>query len=365
MKLENHSGIVDNYRNPKGDINLIARYNRPLYVAVKMIRKVLTFGGSTVVDFHLVNEVNLKGDYLLKTTLSDSSGKIIITHTWPVKVTGGNTYGELQKSGWEVPVNTTGYSIVKAELIKNAKTITTGDDRIFAVKTNYPDLKAKGMVADTSGILQRFLSAKGYSTEKYESGTPEGDYLLVGSFEPQQSGSGISDIMEWVYSGHTLIIVNNVEHWADFLAEKEVLDYRGSKKLGTSWFGGNYFVRDNPLFEGLPTNCVFNWEYQCFATYNRKRIGLRLFNGETVVGCVSDHKEEVYSALSIIPAGRGNIILCALDMFSCIEDVKPVKKIVDVDGENASMNTFNTTENNQANVVGQRLLFNMLKWSEK
>ena len=365
MKLENHSGIVDNYRNPKGDINLIARYNRPLYVAVKMNRKVLPVGGSTVVDFHLVNEVNLKGAYLLRTTLSDSSGKIIITHTWPVKVAGGNTYGELLKQGWEIQVNTTGYSTVKAELIKNGKTVTTGNDRIFAVKTNYPDLKAKGMVADTSGILQRFLSAKGYFAKKYESGTPEGDYLLVSSFEPQQSGSGISDIMEWVYSGHTLIIVNNVDHWADFLAEKEVLDFRGSKKLGTSWFGGNYFVRDHPLFEGLPVNCVFNWEYQCFATYNRKRTGLRVFNGETVVGCVSDHKEEVYSALSIIPAGRGNIILCALDMFSCIEDVKPVKKIVDVDGENASMNTFNTTENNQANVVGQRLLFNMLKWSEK
>ena len=39
MKLENHSGIVDNYRNPKGDIETLAYYNRPLYLAVKMDRK--------------------------------------------------------------------------------------------------------------------------------------------------------------------------------------------------------------------------------------------------------------------------------------------------------------------------------------
>ncbi|MDD4969523.1 MAG: hypothetical protein PHT07_08855 [Paludibacter sp.] len=57
--------------------------------------------------------------------------------------------------------------------------------------------------------------------------------------------------------------------------------------------------------------------------------------------------------------------LCALDTYSFIQDVKPAKKIIDIDGENASMNTFNTTENNQTSVVGLRLLFKMMKWAEK
>ena len=35
MKLENHSGIVDNYRYPKGDVEVMARYNQPLFLAVK------------------------------------------------------------------------------------------------------------------------------------------------------------------------------------------------------------------------------------------------------------------------------------------------------------------------------------------
>lgn len=116
--------------------------------------------------------------------------------------------------------------------------------------------------------------------------------MLVGAFEPTQWGSGMSDIMEWVYKGHTLIIVDNAERWAEFLADKEVLDYRGSKKLGTAWYGGNFFNREHPIFDGLPVNCVFNWEYQCFATYNRHRVGLRCFNGETLVACVSDHKKK-------------------------------------------------------------------------
>jgi hypothetical protein len=363
MKLENHSGIVDNYRNPKGDPELIARYNKPLYIAVKLNRKVVETGNTTIADFHIVNEKNLHGSYLLKANYTDDKGNTLETKQWNVKVSGGSTYGELLKAGWTIPVNTTGYSTVKAELLKNGKVVAIGDDTVFSMKADKPEVTLQGMVADTSGVLNRFLSAKGIATTEYHSGTPKGDYLIVGAFEPQQWGSGISDIMEWVYTGHTLIIVNNSERWADFLSDKEVADYRGSKKLGTSWYGGNFFVKEHPLFEGLPQNCAFNWEYQCFATYNRKRVGLRLFNGETVVGCVSDHKKEVYSALSVIPAGRGKVILCSLDLFSCIQDLKPAKKITDIDGENASMNTFNTSGGNQANVVGQRLLMNMIKYA--
>lgn len=62
MKLENHSGIVDNYRNPKGDIETLAYYNRPLYLAVKMDRKVLSVGDTTTIDTYIVNEKILKGN---------------------------------------------------------------------------------------------------------------------------------------------------------------------------------------------------------------------------------------------------------------------------------------------------------------
>lgn len=87
---------------------------------------------------------------------------------------------------------------------------------------------------------------------------------------------------------------------------------------------------------------------------------MRMFNGETIVGAVSDHKKEVYSALSVIPHGRGKIILNALDITSCIQNVK-MQKRAEGDGENASMNTFNALENNPANIVAQQLFMNMLK----
>lgn len=359
MKLENHSGIVDNYRHPKGDPEIIARYaSNPLYLAVKLNRKVLAVGGKTRCDVFIVNEKNLRGTFTLEVRLKNDRGAVLRSCQRRVKVTGGTTYGELLAEGFEFEVAEAGYSHVEARLLN---TEAKGSDDIFAVKLDAEGITGRGLVADTTGVLANFLNGVGIQTRPYQQGFPEGDYLLVGAFEPTQFGSGLSDILEWVYKGHTLVIVDNVERWAEFLADKEVLDYRGSKKIGTAWYGGNFFNRHDAVFAGLPQGCVFNWEYQCFATYNRRRIGLRCANSQILAAAVADHKKEFYSVLSSIRAGRGRILITSLDIPACLKDIPHYDAPVDLDGMNESMNTFNVNGDNQANVVGQQLLLNMLK----
>jgi beta-galactosidase len=363
MKLENHSGIVDNYRNLKGDAALINRYTKPLYIAVKMNHKVLGVGDTSIVDFFIVNEVNLHGRYNLIVKAYDEKKSMLFNKTLPVHITGGNLYGELICAGLPVIATQKGYTTVTAELQREDKAVAKGDDKIFAVQLDTSELPAVGMVADTSGILAAFLKSAGINCKEYKSGRPAGNYLLIGAFQPQQTGNPlVTDILEWVNEGGHLIVVNNSEAWAAHLAQKEVIDYRGSKVLGTTWYGGNFFSRQHPLFNGLPQAQVFNWEYQCFATYNKNRVGLRLLTGETIVACVADHKKEVYSALSIIPHGRGKIILCALDIFSCLKEMSTGRR-AEGEGENAAMSTFNASQKNKANVVGQQLLLNMLKYA--
>lgn len=365
MKLENHSGIVDNYRNPKGDPELISRYTKPLFVAVKMNHKVLGVGDTSVVDFHIVNEANLHGAATLEVKVTDQKGSITFSKDIPVKITGGSTYGELIAAGLPVVPASAGYTTVSATLKQSGKMVAAGNDQLYAVRLDISGIPA-GMVADTSKTMMNFLRSAGINSfTEFKNGRPEGKYLLIGAFEPQQTGNPlVTEILEWVNLGNTLIIAGNAEQWVTFLGRKEVLDYRGMKVLGTTWYGGNYFVKDHELFAGLPQHCVFNWEYQCLATYNKNRIGLRILNGETVVACVADHKQEVYPALSIIPLGRGKIILSALDILSCIRDIKPDQR-PEGDGENAAINTLNISQQNKANVVAQQLLLNMLKYAGK
>ena len=213
-------------------------------------------------------------------------------------------------------------------------------------------------------ILKSFFKSEALTAKEYKSGRPEGKYLVIGAFQPQQTGNQlVTDILEWVNEGNTLIVVQNTDAWAAHLAQKEVLDYRGTKELRTTWYGGNFFSKEHALLNGLPQASVFNWEYQCFATYNKSRRGLRLFNGETVVACVADHAKEVYSALSVVPHGRGKIIICTLDIFSCLAEGMQ-KERAEGDGENAAMNTINASSRNRANMVGRQLLLNMLKFSK-
>ena len=363
MKLENHSGIVDNYRNLKGDAELIARYNKPVFVSVKLNRKVLGVGDTSIADFFIVNEKNLNGHYNLMVKVSDEKGKLLRTSTHPVRISGGHVYGELLHEGLRIAATQPGYLTVHASLERAGKTLARGDDKMFAVQLDASGIPADGMVADTTGVLSSFLQAAGVKFTEFKSGRPSGKWMVVGGFQPQQTGNPlVTEILEWVNEGNTLIVVNNIEAWAEHLAQKEVIDYRGSKVLRTTWYGGNYFSKQHPFFNGLPQAQVFNWEYQSLATYNKQRIGLRLFTGEPIVACVADHKKEVYSALSIVPHGRGKIILSALDIFSCLREVAAAKR-PEGDGENAAMGTFNVSQKNKANIVGQQLLLNMIKSS--
>jgi beta-galactosidase len=364
MKLENHSGIVDNYRNLKGDPALIFRYNRPLYIAVKLNRKVLQTGDTTTIDLFVVNEKNIRGSFDLEVKTMNEKGETIWSKGSKVSVSGGDRYGELLLSGLKFVPAHAGYYKVKASLKKGSQVITEGNDEAFAVSLNTSGIAGEGQIADTSGIIASYLKSIGVTSFKpYRSGRPSGKILLVGSFEPLQNGNPlVTDILEWVNNGNSLIVISGTDKWAEFLAKKEVIGYRGLQVLGTSWYGGNFFVKEHPLFNGLPQSCVFNWEYQCLAGYNKSRFGMRIDNGETVVACVSDHKPEVYSALSIIPHGRGRIILCTLDILSCIKDLKAEVR-GEGDGENAALNTFNASSKNAANIVGQQLLLNMLNYA--
>jgi hypothetical protein len=361
MKLENHSGIVDNYRNPKGNPDLIARYNQPLYLSVKLNHKALAVGDTTTVDVFIVNEKNIKGKYTLKVSLTDADGNVAASTTKKVTVSGGSVYGENLLSGWKIPIQSTGYSTVEATLVIDKKTTLRGDDTVFSVAENKEHIPSGGLVADTTGLLQAYFRSRGIEVESYAGGVPKGSYLLVGAFEPQQWGSNMSDIVDWVQKGGSLIIVDNPVRWAEYLADKEALDYRGFKELGRSWYGGNFFNRAHPVFDGLPAGVAFNWEYQCFAAYNRRRIGLRLGSGETLVGCVSDHRKEVYSALSQIAVGRGQILITTLDIPACLRSALVPTAAVDIDGMNEAQATYNPSADNPANTVGRQLLFNMIR----
>lgn len=340
IKLENHSGIVDNYRNLKGGANLISYYNQPLYLGVKARNKVLGLHTKSIVDIFIVNEADVKGDFTLEVAAGDDKGELF-RKTYPVTVSGGTVYGELLREGIEVVPANEGYTTIQARLLKGEELITEGQEQLFAVNPDVESLSSDISIMDTSGILPSYFTGKGKSWTLYKSGRPKTSCLLVGDAAPPVNYPIRHELFEWVAEGHTLIIAGNAVNWAQSLGRREIVDFRGVVPMGKVWYGGNYFVKENPLFRGLPVNCVFNWEYQCFAQYKRNRIGLRLSGDEVVVGASSDHKRELYSAVSILPMGKGKIILSALDILGAMREGYP------------------------SDVVARKLLVNYVKFGQK
>lgn len=160
---ENYSGIVDCFRYPKSNPAIIARYNQPLYVAVKTRQQVAAAGGEVIVDFYLINEKNVRGEHRLRVSVTDPQGKMTTVGTYDTKASGGDVYGELLVKEVKVPVPTAGGMCrIEAELCRRGgdAVVATGYDNVLSVNLASNTLDGKGAVWEDGNALQNFLKGK-------------------------------------------------------------------------------------------------------------------------------------------------------------------------------------------------------------
>lgn len=486
-KWENHSGVVDCSRNPKGNPRILAYYNQPLYVAVKLRTKVTHKPVRVVADFFIINEQNLRGQHTLTMWLEDAQG----TQSWladlPVTITGGTTYGELLVERIEITADVEeGIHFLRAQLRDDHGTVkAVGSDELMVVDWRSMRLPTGGAVLDTRSVVATFLEReKSVSLSKYSPTMPPLKYVVVGdtdalprdpipstlfsvdgkrglradyfettdfqkvassqieanalvrpaagqagefvpgtdtrsqAFSVRWTGklkapeSGIfrlhadaddgiriwlgdelvldewSDCAWWhgkrpmlvhgrdielsagreydirieyyrgdahgqlaLYwttpsaraggrktaesllerverDGTTLLILAHTYNWAEVLADLGALTYHGWMHGKSHWLGSNYFVRQHPLFAGLPVNQGMNWPFQEFAEYGAKRYGLLLDDEEAVVGFVSDHQHRVGTAVGVVRHGKGRIVLSTLELVPRLVEERPACEMV-------------------------------------
>jgi len=145
--------------------------------------------------------------------------------------------------------------------------------------------------------------------------------------------------MNWIASGHTLLIVHDAVPWLDYLHDQGFPVKPVRMELASNWLGGNFFVKDHPLFRDLPVNTAFNWEYQVLGRYSASRFSILLDRGEAVVGALSREDTEIGTAVGIIPWGEGRIIYSTLDILP------------------------NLASTEEAAVVARRILMNFLEYA--
>ncbi|MBE0478793.1 hypothetical protein IBX65_06725 [Candidatus Aerophobetes bacterium] len=328
--IENHAGLVDVFRNFKGDPHLISFYTRPLHLAIKSRSLVLEKGGSLTTDIYIINEVGLNGPCSLEFKVIGPDGKVLYETDWKVKVEGGDTYAELlEKDIVTNYYNLPGYYILEACLKVNGQEKVTGKEKIFVVDWQSSHLPENGAILESRDFIGKFLGEKkNLNLPNYSPKLKALDYILVGDRSP----GGIKlekELLDCVREdGTTLILAANdrqiARAWASALVREKVVEFEGMVgPARASWMGSWYFVKEHPLFESLPVNTCFNWEYQADVRglgnwfedtdiYGADGMLLEGDNVEYVVGYSRGHERRIGAAVTVISWGKGKIILSSI-----------------------------------------------------
>jgi len=469
--VENHSGIVDCWRNPKGDPAIMAYYNQPLYVAVKVRSQFAQIPGRVAVDFYAINEKNLNGAHTLKIIARNPAGHEVFTRDIPVSLTGGDVFGELLGESLTVPIaGSTGIFRVEASLRDaSGKEVAAGRDEILAVDWQSEKPGGKGATWESSPAVREFLARKknlkaeayrddlgpldwvvvtrppgegeavGIPVDRFASGlavtfynddrfqneihertdrtvdyyVPDGaapdqqsgfmenygvrwdgkivppttgdytfavkssggtrlwvnDQLLFDDFStrnsspinrarirlesgkpvlvrvefwqrkgnaqcqllwavPEAEAPSATKLIERVRNdGTTLFILDRADTWMNLITNNTAARFNGSFTIGTTWLGGLHFVREHPLFAGLPVNTAMDWPYQAVVRNGKARSGLLLEGEELVAGAWHSYPMALGTAVGIIPCGKGRIVVSTLDIASQLNSSDPSAEV--------------------------------------
>ena len=114
--------------------------------------------------------------------------------------------------------------------------------------------------------------------------------------------------------GTTLLLLDHTAAWARLLKDAGLLNYEGVLPMGRYWLGGNHFVRDHPLFAGLPAGGALSVEYQDLVNYGAPSYGLLLEGEDAVAACITGHTPQLATTVGIVELGKGKIVLSTLDI---------------------------------------------------
>jgi beta-galactosidase len=367
--IENHSGIVDNLRNFKSDPKLIAGSLLPVRPIAKQRSLTVALGTHAIFDLYLANDTSQPAIGTLTFTMITPSGKLQDLIKLPCPAYANDRFSYLLKEAFETPaLDEEGFYRFKFAI--SSAPLNTQTKEIWVAQVDAPVTKGRRLTIGVSGItsvLRRQLGTlSGVDVRDFKSGekvdmivaagltsyvagdqnigetTGESMPVMKPGHTPEpgevpvsiQLGRLSKDVLESVEQGTPLLAIPQTDTLSDGvakqLAEAGAFRYHGPVgNFRAPWMGNWYFVRDHPLFAGMPVNQAMGGFYQA---KGRQSNGLIVDgqNVEIVVGYSRDHDRKVGAGTFTTKLGSGKVV------FHRVPELHPV--------------------------LQQRLLGNMVKW---
>jgi hypothetical protein len=319
--VDNNSGLVDALRHLKGDPSLMQQANAPELLVIRPRHYVVAKGATAVADAFIANEKNLHGDYILHFSAAPAgiAGRPYWEDSYPVNLKGGEMFGQLLKDDISFSLPAAGAVTLRAWLTESAggKTVLERTEPMWVVDSNPVALTNTIAVADAEGKWAAAIQKQfGVVSTSLDSAPAEVDTILLSCNGPRDFWSGsFSNVLVRVREGSRLVLVStnvqNLGHAAEWLAGQNVLTYLGTAGFDdTPWIGHWYFGRKHWLLDGLPSDCVWDWQYQAGA--GGDGLIMDAPGLEAVVGYGRNPGPSLGLGAAVIPVGRGQIVFLAI-----------------------------------------------------
>jgi hypothetical protein len=284
--IENHSGIVDNFRDYKSAPKVLADSLLPVRPVAKQRQIAVALGSPAYFDLYLLNDTGRPVTGQLTFTVTDPSGKEtrIAQFDTPQYVPDQLSYLVAEKVA-TAPLNAEG--IWRTSLRPSGAPQSTHVCDIYVVnpKPAAPRAIRVGVSGLTKSISAQLAGLPGLAIEPFTAG---GKYDVIVASAPTQSETaavGTDDvgadkraaalaestlapeILAAFQGGTPLFVVCTNDGQAagigKQLAAAGVLKFDGLVGASrASWMGAWYFVREHPVYAGLPVNRAMSIEYQ-------------------------------------------------------------------------------------------------------
>jgi hypothetical protein len=285
--MEDHSGLVDNFRGFKADPKLISDSLLPVRPAAKQRQLVVALGDKATFDIYLLNDSHKQVDGKLAFTSSDPSGVNlrIAEFTAPTLQPDHFTYllkegfrtEALNKEGrWRFRLHLEDHPTPTFE--RELLVVAPAPKRFRPIKVGVASLppsidaqlrKIPGLRIESFKPGQRYdvILASGGSLDAEKNLAVDADGAYKPGRGPVKEITLPNEVLEAVKQGTPLLACTPSEGQAIGVARQlaQAGAFRFKGMVGpsrASWMGSWYFVREHPLYEGLPVNQAMGLHYQ-------------------------------------------------------------------------------------------------------
>jgi beta-galactosidase len=335
--IENHSGIVDNFRNCKGDPALIRSSLMPVRPLAKQRHRCIARADAAVFDLYLLNDTGIRPRGELIFTMADPRGRETRLGVFAIPQMRPDQFNMHIETGFVTPPLTEEgayrFTFALSSLPQTAQVreIWVADAVLPPLLDRTLRVAVYGVRDDTRAQLQalpsvtvsEFSSAAAcdvivaggltaQSTPAQRLGGEAGIQLQRQSNLPSVPGRLPQEAIAAVKSGMPLFAIAQEDSLADGIALQlsaaGAFRYEGQVgKLRAPWMGNWYFLRAHPVFDAMPVDCAMGGFYQA---HGRAGNGL-IVDGAGVdvfVGYGRDHDRRVGAGTFSARLGEGRIL---------------------------------------------------------